>query len=96
MVLSLLAAGVMTYVKSQRIKQQFWDASSRRLLINLMIPMVTGGVFLLSLVGHGLVNMIAPVSLVFYGMALINASKYSIADLRYLGFLEIVLRLVSS
>lgn len=96
LVLSLLTATWMTYIKSQKIKQPFWNSTSRRLLISLMIPMVTGGLFILSLMSGGLVSMMAPVSLIFYGLALFHASKYTIADLRFLGMAEILLGLVSS
>ncbi|MES2397617.1 MAG: hypothetical protein V4549_16525 [Bacteroidota bacterium] len=38
----------------------------------------------------------APSSLLFYGLALINASKYTLNDIRYLGICEIVLGLIAS
>ena len=34
-------------------------------------------------------------SLIFYGLALVNASKYTLTDIRYLGYCEIVLGLVN-
>ena len=36
----------------------------------------------------------AALMLIFYGLALINASKYSIGDIRYLGFTQIILGLI--
>jgi hypothetical protein len=86
----------MTYGKSQKLQQQFWGLTSRRLIINLMIPMFTGGLFLLALISKGLVFLLAPVSLIFYGLSLIHASKYAISDLRYLGIAEIILGILSS
>ena len=40
---------------------------------------------------HGSVAYIAPVMLLFYGMALINAGKYTYDDIRYLGICQIIL-----
>jgi hypothetical protein len=39
---------------------------------------------------------VAPAMLIFYGMALLNGSKYTISDIRYLGILEIILGLIAS
>ncbi len=96
LILSLLVAAVMTYGKSQKLQQQFWGATSKRLIINLMIPMFTGGLFLLALISKGLVFLLAPVSLIFYGLALFHTSKYTISDLRFLGIAEIILGILSS
>ena len=70
-----------------------WNALTRRLLINLAIPLFTGGVFLLALYFHGLPGLMAPSTLIFYGLALINAGKYTLDDIRYLGLSEIALGL---
>ena len=47
--------------------------------------------FVLGLLYHEGWNYVAPTCLVFYGLALVNASKYTLTDIRYLGLLEIVL-----
>lgn len=81
--------------KAKRKGQKVWDALSQRLLINLIIPLVTGGIFCLGLFNHGLFGLLAPTTLVFYGLALVNASKYTLTDIRNLGYCEIVLGLLS-
>lgn len=81
--------------KAKQKGQKIWDALSQRLLINLMIPLVTGGIFCLGLFYHGFFGFLAPTTLVFYGLALVNASKYTLDDIRNLGYCEIVLGLVS-
>jgi hypothetical protein len=92
-----LAFGVyFTQRKAKRSNLSIWDATSKRLLVNLMIPLVAGGLFALILLHHGLVGLIAPITLLFYGLALINASKYTLNDIRYLGISEIVLGLLAS
>ena len=60
-----------------------------------MIPLITGGLFCLALLYHGLAGLVAPATLVFYGLALVNASKYTLHDIRNVGYCEIVLGLAS-
>jgi len=87
---------LFTLQKAKKKGQSMWGKTSQRLLINLMIPLIAGGVFSLALVYHGLFGLIAPVTLIFYGLSLLNASKYTLRDIRNLGILEIVLGLVAS
>lgn len=75
---------------------RMWDATTRRLLLNLFIPLAAGGVFCLILLQHGILYLIAPATLIFYGLALVNASKYTLNDIKYLGFCEIGLGLLSA
>ena len=52
--------------------------------------------FCLVLLYHGIIGLVAPATLIFYGLALLNASKYTFNDIRYLGICEIVLGLLGS
>ena len=95
----LLAVGTGVLLTTRRARAQgatIWDASARRLLVNLLIPLVVGGLFSLILIVRGFVGIIAPSMLIFYGLALINASKYTLSDIRYLGFTEIGLGLLAA
>ena len=88
-----LAGGVyFTTRRARRKGLKIWDRLTRRLLINLASPLAAGGLFCLALLLRGQVAMIAPVTLLFYGMALLHASKYTLEDVRVLGLLEIALR----
>lgn len=92
---ALLAGFWFTSRRARRDGQTIWGPLSQRLLTNLAIPLASGGVFTLALYRQGLVEWIAPVTLLFYGMALLNASKFTFTDIRYLGLSEIVLGLVA-
>ena len=81
--------------RAQQKGQKMWDATSFRLGINMFIPLAAGGLFCLALLYHGFIGLIAPSTLLFYGLALINASKYTLKDIRYLGFCEISLGLIA-
>jgi general stress protein CsbA len=65
-------------------------------LFSLAIPLVTGGLFCLALLYQHMFVMIAPATLIFYGLALINGSKYTLRDVHYLGLCEIVLGIAGS
>lgn len=91
---SLVAGSFFTIRKARQKGQTIWDKTAQRLVINLAIPLATGGVFCLLLLHHRLIGLIAPATLIFYGLALINASKYTLNDIRYLGFSEIILGLL--
>ena len=81
--------------KSKKTGQSVLDKTAIQLLVNLAIPLLTGGIFCIALIWHGIIGLVAPSMLIFYGLSLINASKYTIGDTRYLGYIEVVLGLTS-
>lgn len=83
----------LTTRKSKKTGQSVLDKTAIRMLVNLAIPLLTGGIFCVALIWHGIIGLIAPSMLIFYGLSLINASKYTIGDTRYLGYIEVVLGL---
>lgn len=95
----LLAIITGVYLTRQKAKKQgvkTWDKTAQRLLINLLIPLVTGGILVVIFYYQGLIGLIAPTTLIFYGLGLINASHYTYRDVRFLGISEVVLGLVAS
>lgn len=95
----IVALGFVVYFTNRNARRKGlprWNATARRMLINLFIPLAAGGLFCLALLYHGLFYLVAPATLIFYGLALVNASKYTLRDIRYLGLLEIALGLVAS
>ena len=91
-----LAAGVFfTTRKAKKKGQKIWDSLSKKLLINLLIPLVAGGIFCLALIKHGFFGFVAPTTLIFYGLALVNGGKYTLSDIHYLGLCEIGLGLIA-
>ena len=91
LVLAVGAGIFLTTKKARQNKQSIWDALTKRLVGNLLIPLVAGGIFCLALYYHGHTGLIAPVTLLFYGLGLVNASKYTLPDVRYLGLAEVAL-----
>lgn len=96
LVLSLATAWVFSKKKSQRTATKIWSPASKRFIIALVIPLVTGGIFCLALIFRGYTIIVAPASLVFYGLALINASNFTLSEIKYLGYFELVLGILSA
>lgn len=94
--ISLVAGSVLTMRKARKQGLPIWDATAERLLINMAIPLAAGALYCGILLYHGLIAFIAPATLIFYGLALLNASKYTLNDIRYLGVIEIVTGLFAS
>jgi len=93
---SMAVAISLSVRKAKKKGLKIWDHSAKRLLINMFIPLLAGGLFCLILIYHGLVGLVAPATLIFYGLALVNASKYTLNDIRYLGFIQISLGIIAS
>jgi hypothetical protein len=96
LLLSIISAYILSSKKAKKSGEKLWDATSKRLLINFSIPLFTGGAFSIILYQYCLIGLIAPSTLIFYGLACINASKYTLGDIRYLGLLNIIIGLVST
>jgi hypothetical protein len=99
--LSVLIATVATgvYLTRKKAKKEgvkTWDDAAKKTLINLMIPLIAGGILVVIFYDQGLIAMIAPVTLIFYGLGLINASHYTYRDIRLLGISEVILGLIAS
>ena len=99
-VLTLIAALSLAAYFSVRMARKkelpVWSAATKLLLVNLFIPLAVGGLFCLILLYHNISFLIAPSMLIFYGLALLNASKYTLKEIRYLGMSEICLGLFAS
>lgn len=91
-----LAFGIFfTIRKSRKYNLPIWTTATQKMLFNLAIPLLVGGVFCLALLYHQIYVLIAPATLLFYGLALVNAEKYTFSDIKYLGFCELALGCVS-
>jgi hypothetical protein len=94
-VAAFILAFIFTWLRSHKNSVPIWGLTARRLMINVSIPMLAGGVYLLKLIENGTYGLIAPGCLIFYGLALVNASKYTFGEIRYLGYAQIILGIVN-
>lgn len=96
LVFSIITTLILTWRRAGKTGKNFWNAGSRLMLINLAIPFVSGGLFVLLFTYRGLYEIISPASLVFYGLALVNAAKFSRQEIFFLGILQIVFGLTAA
>ncbi|KRB57378.1 hypothetical protein [Flavobacterium sp. Root186] len=84
-----------TVRKSKKYNLPIWTSATKNMLFNLAVPLAAGGIFCLALIYHGYYGLVAPSTLLFYGLAVINAEKYTFSDIKYLGFSELLLGCIS-
>ncbi|WP_203258982.1 hypothetical protein [Hyunsoonleella ulvae] len=98
-IVALLSIGtgiLLTTRKAKKDGASIWDSTSRRLVFNFLIPLVAGGFYILIILSQGKYGQSGGLMLIFYGLALINASKYSIGEIQYLGYIQIILGLIGA
>jgi hypothetical protein len=95
MAFALVFGIFFTIRKSKKYNLPIWTTATKKMLFNLAIPLVAGGVFSLALIYHQFFVLVAPTTLIFYGLALINAEKYTFSDVKYLGFSQLILGCIS-
>jgi hypothetical protein len=87
---------LLSQKKAKKHGVELWNPASRRLFLNLSIPLVSGGIFILIMLYTGHFGLAAPACLIFYGISLIQGSANTFDEVRYLGFCEISLGLISA
>ncbi len=92
---ALVFAFLFTYLRSKKTGVPIWGHTARRLTINVAIPMMVGGLLIYRMMDLGFFSLVAPACLLFYGLALVNASKYTLGEVRYLGYGQIILGIIN-
>jgi len=92
---AFISAFLFTYRRSKKTNVPIWGSTAKRLTVNVLVPMITGGIFLLVMLKHGVYEFIAPGCLVFYGLGVLNASKFTLPETKYLGYSEILLGIIN-
>jgi MFS family permease len=93
--LSIITAYILTKKKASKKGQTIWNSTTKRLLFHFFIPLAAGGVFSLTMLNQGFYGFVAPATLIFYGLAVVNASNFTFSNVKYLGIAEIILGLIS-
>jgi hypothetical protein len=92
--LSIVTAIFLSSRKAKRNNEKIWDTTTKRLLINFLIPLCTGGIYILINLNNHYYGLTASLMLIFYGLALVNASKYTLGNVKYLGYAQILIGLI--
>ncbi len=95
LIASIITGLIFSFNKARRKEAKLWNAAAIKVLINFSIPMIIGAVFILFLFHYKYITLISSSSLIFYGLALINAANYTFSDIRKLGITICIIGLVS-
>jgi len=93
---ALLSAFYFTWRRAGEHKLPLWDHTSKMMIINILIPLISGGIFIITMLQYKEWRFVVPACLVFYGLSLVNGSKYTLSEIRYLGLMEVVVGLVAT
>jgi hypothetical protein len=94
--LSISGSLYFSYKRSLRLGLKMWTPVSKSLLINLLIPLVTGGFFIIILCTDANWKFVIPLMLIFYGLSLVSVGKFTFNEIFYFGIAEIITGLVSA
>ena len=88
---ALFLALIFTWLRSKQTGIPLWGNTARKVMVAVTIPMAVGGLFILKIADTGAYGLVAPGCLVFYGLALLNASRYTLVEIRYLAYTQLIL-----
>lgn len=92
---AFISAFIFTWIKSRKDGVPVWGKTAQRLLIHVSVPLIVGGLFLLKLLHFGTFGLVAPGCLIFYGLALLNGSKFTLSEIKYLGYGQLALGIIN-
>lgn len=94
-ILAVAVAFFFTWKKAKKSNSPVWNMASKKLVINLATPLFAGGILILKIIQLNQMGLITPICLIFYGLGLINASKFTYGEIKYLGYCELILGLIN-
>jgi hypothetical protein len=96
LLLSITTAIFLSYKRARKRMERVWNPTSQRMITAMTLPLVSGGILILALLASGLTGLLAPLTLLFYGLALYSASNYTFKEIQFLGIIQVALGLISS
>lgn len=89
--LAVTVAWYFSWKKAKKENKKLWSKPFKKWLFHFSVPLAVGGIFCLLLIYHHNTHLLGSATLLFYGLALLNASKFTFQEIHYLGLCEIVL-----
>lgn len=96
LLLALSSSFYFSWRKARKQDAKLWTPVTRKLLVSMAIPLVTGGIYCTIFLLNDLNQYIAGSTLIFYGLALVNAGRFVNRESVLLGILEIILGLLAT
>jgi len=95
LLLALFFGILFTVRKSRKNNLAIWTSTTKKMVLGLLIPLGAGGIFCVALIFNGMFVLVAPTTLIFYGLALINVGQYTFSDIKYLGLSELTMGIIA-
>ena len=96
LVLSLGTAFILSKQKAAKKGEQLWNITARSMLVHLSTPLMVGGILMLIFFSKGWLGFLAPLSQLFYGLALVSVSKFTFSEMRGMGWVQLLLGLLAT
>lgn len=96
LLLSITTGFVLTSRQAKKNGEALLNPVSKRFVVSMAIPLMTGGAFILILLMQGYFHLIAASCLIFYGLSLIAAGEYSFSAVKWLGAFDIIIGLLAA
>jgi hypothetical protein len=96
LIIALITVVLLTNQRAKKAGKKIWNPGSRLMLLNLAIPLVSGGLFILIFTFRGMYGIVSPACLIFYGLALVNAAKFTRQEIFYIGLFQISLGILAA
>jgi len=95
MAAALITGAILTQQKAKKSGQTIFTKTALRMVVNIGFPMVVGFFVWVAFALNGGIDYMAGMLLIFYGLGLINGSKYTLNDIRVLGVANVSLGLLA-
>jgi len=96
LIAAVVVAFVLSYRKAGKKGLSLWTPVSKRFLVSMIIPLLSGGILIFIVFVQNHFNLIIPFMLIFYGLAMVNAGKFTYGEVFYLGLMQIILGLAAA
>lgn len=94
LVLAISSAFFFSWRKARKSGARIWTPATVRLFLNLSIPLLAGGLFIILSLGRLEGTIVAASTLIFYGLSLVSAAKFTLGEIFWLGVMETITGLV--
>jgi hypothetical protein len=95
LILALAGAIFDSSRKAGKRDEKAWNPTSRKMLSAMSVPLFAGGFLIVILISRSLLGLIAPLTLLFYGLSLFNAGFYTVKEVRIMGLIQMLLGLLN-
>ena len=96
LILSIIILYVTASKKTKKEGIKLFNPTFQRTARSLFVPLISGGIFSFFLIHHQIYGLVAPATLIFYGLGLIAASRNSYEELEILGYVQLMLGIIAS